>query len=308
MNTLVIVCPVITMLLIGMFCKKAGILSRTGTDNIKSVITKFMLPTAVFHALAIADYSLNTWLMVGATFLMMALTFLVGFLLKPCMKEPYKKFVPFMVSVYEGGMIAYPLYTNLCGAENLSNIAVLDIAGCLFGFGIYMGLLQQVESDEKTNVKALAISALKTPTFDASILGVVAGVTGIIKYVVDSPFGGVYLGIKDIITASLTAMILIVVGFDFEFKRETLWLSVKTIFLRILVQGVFVLPMVWVAKILFPGNFLMLIAVLTFMSAPATFSMQSFIKDETVNKYTATTNSLYVIVSVAVYTILATWV
>lgn len=308
MNTLVIVCPVITMLLIGMFCKKAGILSRTGTDNIKSVITKFMLPTAVFHALATADYSLNTWLMVGATFLMMALTFLVGFFLKPCMKEPYKKFVPFMVSVYEGGMIAYPLYTNLCGAENLSNIAVLDIAGCLFGFGIYMGLLQQVESDEKTNVKALAISALKTPTFDASILGVVAGVTGIIKYVVGSPFGGVYLGIKDIITASLTAMILIVVGFDFEFKRETLWLSVKTIFLRILVQGVFVLPMVWVAKILFPGNFLMLIAVLTFMSAPATFSMQSFIKDETVNKYTATTNSLYVIVSVAVYTILATWV
>ena len=43
--------------------------------------------------------------------------------------ERYRKYLPFMVSVYEGGSMAYPLYTSLCGAENLSQIAVLDIAG-----------------------------------------------------------------------------------------------------------------------------------------------------------------------------------
>lgn len=36
--------------------------------------------------------------------------------------------------------MAYPLYTSLCGQENLSQIAVLDIAGLLFGFSIYMGI------------------------------------------------------------------------------------------------------------------------------------------------------------------------
>lgn len=42
--------------------------------------------------------------------------------------------------------MAYPLYTSLCGSENLSRIAVLDIAGLLFGFSVYMGMLGQVET------------------------------------------------------------------------------------------------------------------------------------------------------------------
>lgn len=51
--------------------------------------------------------------------------------MKRFMDEPYKKYLPFLVCIYEGGMMAYPLYTSLCGSENLSQIAVLDIAGLL---------------------------------------------------------------------------------------------------------------------------------------------------------------------------------
>ena len=47
------------------------------------------------------------------------LSFGMGFLLRPLVKEPYRKYVPFLVSVYEGGMIGYPLYTSLCSTENL---------------------------------------------------------------------------------------------------------------------------------------------------------------------------------------------
>ena len=69
------------------------------------------------------------------------------------MNGEYRKYLPFMVSVYEGGLMAYPLYTSLCGQENLSQIAVLDIAGLLFGFSIYMGMLGQVENGEKIDTK-----------------------------------------------------------------------------------------------------------------------------------------------------------
>ena len=96
-------------------------------------------------------------------FVMLLLSFVMGFLLKMLMTNTYRKYLPFMVSVYGGGLMAYPLYTSLCGQENLSQIAVLDIAGLLFGFSIYMGLLGQVENGEKINAKKICMGAVKTP-------------------------------------------------------------------------------------------------------------------------------------------------
>ena len=145
MRILEIILPVLVMLVLGMACRKLKLLTKSGIDNMKLLVTNIMLPVAIFHALATADYSVETWKLV--------VSFGVGFLLKPLMNGEYRKYLPFMVSVYEGGLMAYPLYTSLCGQENLSQIAVLDIAGLLFGFSIYMGMLGQVENGEKIDTK-----------------------------------------------------------------------------------------------------------------------------------------------------------
>ena len=129
-----------------------------------------MLPVAIFHALATAKYSGKIGTLVLIMFIMLLISFGVGFLLKRFMEEPYKKYLPFLVCIYEGGMMAYPLYTSLCGSENLSQIAVLDIAGLLFGFSVYMGMLGQTENGEKINAKSLFYSALKTPAFIGTVL------------------------------------------------------------------------------------------------------------------------------------------
>lgn len=57
-------------------------------------------------------------------------------------------------------MIAYPLFLNLCGNENLSKIAIIDIAGVLFGFSVYMNLLEQVQDGKKSTVKDVCHSAM----------------------------------------------------------------------------------------------------------------------------------------------------
>ena len=159
MRILEIILPVLVMLVLGMACRKLKLLTKSGIDNMKLLVTNIMLPVAIFHALATADYSVETWKLVGIMFVMLVVSFGVGFLLKPLMNGEYRKYLPFMVSVYEGGLMAYPLYTSLCGQENLSQIAVLDIAGLLFGFSIYMGMLGQVENGEKINAKKLCMSA-----------------------------------------------------------------------------------------------------------------------------------------------------
>ena len=160
MRVLEIIFPVFVMLFLGMACRRWKLLTKSGIENMKMLVTNIILPVAIFHALATADYSTETGKMVGIMFVTLLLSFVMGFLLKPLMTDTYRKYLPFMVSVYEGGLMAYPLYTSLCGQENLSQIAVLDIAGLLFGFSIYMGLLGQVENGEKINVKKLCMGAV----------------------------------------------------------------------------------------------------------------------------------------------------
>ncbi len=305
MKVLEVVLPVFVMLFLGMACKRSKLLTKSGIDNMKMLVTNIMLPVAIFHALATADYSLETGKMVLIMFVMLVVSFGIGFLMRPLMTSTYRKYLPFMVSIYEGGLMAYPLYTSLCGQENLSQIAVLDIAALLFGFSIYMGLLSQVENGERLSVKKLCMGALRTPAFIASILGIVAGLSGVVLVLINSPFGDTYLAVKDILTTSVTAIILLVVGFSMELTPELLKPCLKTILLRILLQACMIILVLLTVHALIGQKTLLDLAIITYMSAPATFSMQTFLKTEEGSAYASTTNSLYCIVSILVYVILA---
>ena len=69
------------MLVLGMACRKLKLLTKSGIDNMKLLVTNIMLPVAIFHALATADYSVKTWKLVGIMFVMLVVSFGVGFLL-----------------------------------------------------------------------------------------------------------------------------------------------------------------------------------------------------------------------------------
>ena len=305
MKVLEIVMPVLVMILLGMACKRFRLLNQNGIDNMKILVTQIMLPVAIFHALATADYNKETGILVGIMFVMLVVSFSIGFVLRPLMEERYRKYLPFMVSVYEGGLMAYPLYTSLCGAENLSQIAVLDIAGLLFGFSVYMGMLGQVENGEKINGKKLFASALRTPAFIASVLGILAGLTGVITAILNSSFAGVYTSVENILTTSVTAIILIVVGYSIELERSLFVPCIKTIVLRVLLQAVMIVGVLLAIHYIVGDHLLLNLAVISYMSSPATFSMQTFLKSEDGSAYVSTTNSLYCLVSVLVYVAMA---
>ena len=305
MNVLEIVLPVLVMIVVGMLCRKWKILTRDGINNMKVLVTNVMLPVAIFHALATAEYNKETGILILIMFVMLVISFGLGFLLKPFLKGTYQKYLPFMVSVYEGGLMAYPLYTSLCGSENLSRIAVLDIAGLLFGFSVYMGMLGQVENGEKINAKKLCMSAFHTPAFIASVLGILAGLSKVVICLIASPFGGAYLAVEGILTTSVTAIILIVVGYSMELTKELIRPCLKTILMRVLLQTLMAIGVLWAVHLWIGDNMLLNLAIISYMSAPATFSMQTFLKKEEGSAYVSTTNSMYCMVSILVYIILA---
>ena len=305
MDVLQIVMPVLVMIILGMLCRKWKILTGEGVANMKVLVTNVMLPVAIFHAWATAEYNKETGILILIMLVMLIVSFSLGFVLKPFLKGKYQRYLPFMVSVYEGGLMAYPLYTSLCGSENLSHVAVLDIAGLLFGFSIYMGMLGQVEDGGKIDVKKLFSSAIRTPAFIASVLGIIAGLSKIIIILLDSPFGGVYQSVENILTTSVTAIILLVVGYSMELNANLLKPCITTILIRMILQGVMMAGVLFAVHSLVGDSQIVNLAIITYMSSPATFSMQTFMKDEEGSAYVSTTNSMYCLVSILVYIILA---
>ena len=305
MDVLQIVMPVLVMIILGMLCRKWKILTGEGVANMKVLVTNVMLPVAIFHALATAEYNKETGILILIMLIMLIVSFSLGFVLKPFLKGKYQRYLPFMVSVYEGGLMAYPLYTSLCGSENLSHVAVLDIAGLLFGFSIYMGMLGKVEDGRKIDVKKLFSSAIRTPAFIASVLGIIAGLSNIIIILLDSPFGGVYQSVENILTTSVTAIILLVVGYSMELNANLLKPCITTILIRMILQGVMMAGVLFAVHSLVGDSQIVNLAIITYMSSPATFSMQTFMKDEEGSAYVSTTNSMYCLVSILVYIILA---
>ena len=52
MRILEIILPVLVMLVLGMACRKLKLLTKSGIDNMKLLVTNIMLQVAIFHALA----------------------------------------------------------------------------------------------------------------------------------------------------------------------------------------------------------------------------------------------------------------
>lgn len=297
--------PVLGMMLIGMFCRKSGLISPKGMEDLKTLMTRIILPVAVFHALATAEYSVQLFGLVGLMLVFMILPFLLGYPLRRLIPQPYSRYTPFMVAVYEGGMMAYPLYASLCGSEHLSQIALLDIAGVLFGFGVYMSLLALMENGKAPTLKEIATGALHMPAFVGAMLGIVVGVSGLGQWVLGTGAGVLYSKTMQMITSPLSAMILVVVGYSIVPKKEMLWPCLKTIALRALLQAMMIAGMILAVHHFIGENRVLDLAILTYMSAPATFSMQAYIKDAESSAYVSTTNALYCFVSVAVYAVAA---
>ena len=87
MKVLEIILPVLVMILLGMACRRFRILNQNGIDNMKVLVTQIMLPVAIFHALATADYNKETGILVGIMFVMLVISFSLGFAMRPLMPE-----------------------------------------------------------------------------------------------------------------------------------------------------------------------------------------------------------------------------
>lgn len=228
------VLPVLIMFALGWLCNKKQIFTVQGLAGIKALVGNVLLPVVLFNAFFTADYSGKILLTFAVVFVSCSLGLAVGFLLRRLVK-PYGKYLPFLLTNFEGGMLGYALF-GLLYAGKSHVFAMVDIGQTLAAYTTFVITLQAVNTG-KTNPKALVKSALSNTAFIGTLLGVALGATGVGKWVLGSAVGPLVKEAISFVTAPVSGLILIIVGYELSFRRSLIKPVAITVGLRIAVMG-----------------------------------------------------------------------
>ena len=246
-----ILLPVMLTLLIGMLCRKKKLIERTGIDALKTVAVQIGLPAVLLHTFAAAEYSWATLVVPLIMFLLCVLAWLLGRTAGRALGMK-SRFVPFLTTGFEAGMLGYALYTLLYGRDTLSDFARIDLGQVLFVFTLYKVLLG-MEGREKPSAGRLLKEMAFSPIILAILAGVLLGGTGLYRALIPSGAAGVLDACTDFISAPVSALILISIGYDLVLGdipwRETL----KAAALRLAILAVLGAGALALFRLLWPG-------------------------------------------------------
>ena len=292
------VVPVLLMFLLGWFCHYRRIISAEGLKGIKDLVSGVLLPVVLFNAFFTAEYSEKIALTFGTVYVACALGLAAGFLLRRCAGK-HGRFMPFLLTNFEGGMMGYALY-GLLYPGRTHIFAMADIGQTLNAFTVFLITMQAVNSG-KVHPGALAKNAVKNPALIGSLLGVILGATGIGKAVLASPAGGVVSDTISFIAAPVSGLILVIVGYELNFRKNLMKPVLVTAVLRIAVAAILLgLSSLLIFSII-PFDKQLFTALMLAWSLPAPFIIPLFADMDEDAEYISTTLSMETILSILLF-------
>ncbi|MBP3218489.1 MAG: AEC family transporter [Lachnospiraceae bacterium] len=295
------IAPVLLVLLFGYFLRKKELLSREGSQAMKNLVTTFMLPVVLFHALATVHYTGKTVLIILALMACELIAFGIGFALRSRMGR-FGRLLPFFLASFEGGMIGYPLYGILCGEDQLGNIATIDIANTIFTFTLFLALLMATISGTFT-AQAMVSNITHSTVFWGVFLGILLGATGLMERFLATGAGSIYLSVKDMITSPVSCIIILVVGYDLQLDRQMLKECVKPVLLRMAVMTLLMIALLTIMQQTFSQRE-MRMALMLYLFMPPTYVVSAYAREQDDAAFVSTSTSLYTLFSIVVFVIL----
>ncbi|MCR5791255.1 MAG: hypothetical protein K6G83_15335 [Lachnospiraceae bacterium] len=222
--------PVVLMLLIGVLARRTSLLSREGIGALKSVVVNITLPAVMLNAFATMTYSAKNIIITLMMFLVcLAAWFLGRFFSKG------SRFIPFLTTGFEAGMLGYSLFMLLYGSERISEFAAIDLGQVLFVFTLYKIFLG-LDGNEKPKASQLISEMIHSPTIIAILIGVLLGATGLYRLMEPGGLSGLLDACTDFVSAPTGAVILLTIGYDLSFEHIPWKLVLKTLAARVLIM------------------------------------------------------------------------
>ena len=294
--------PVVVMLVIGIICRKSGLISREGIGALKNVVVNITLPAVLLNAFASTSYS---FMDVVVPLLMFAVCFIAWALGKAAGKalRMPSRFVPFLTTGFEAGMLGYALFNMLYGADRTAEFARIDLGQVLFVFTLYKVLLA-MEGNAKADAGQLIREMALSPIIIAIVAGVLLGATGLYRRLEPSGVSGVLDACTAFVSAPTSAIILLTIGYDLVLDDIPWAETAKVVVLRLVIMMALRTALVALLGALWPeANLTAAINVMFILPPP--FVLPVFADDADQRTYVSSALSVSTLVAIAGFAIMA---
>ena len=297
------VLPVLVMILLGRLCAAQGILNDERHAGLKSIIGDILLPVVLFNAFFTAQYDGKLLLVFALVFISCLLALVAGFALRRFVK-PYDRYMPLLMTSFEGGMLGYALYALSAGQNQTAMYAMVDIGQTMFAYTVFLAALKSAEGG-KMSPKAMVMNMVTNKACIGMTLGIVLGALGVHKAIAPTGFGVVLTELISFITAPTSALILLVVGYQLNFSKRLMKPVAITLALRL---GVMAVVFALVSLVLFaiiPYDKLLMLALMLQYTLPAPFIIPLFADLKEDGEYVSTTLSMGTLLTVVLFVFIA---
>lgn len=336
--------PVVAMIVIGAICGKKKIFDREGLATIKKFAVNIALTAVVFNAFATAEYSLKSIVIPAIMFIVCIIALYFGELLVR-MDSKNSRYLPYMLTGFEAGMLGYTLYGILYGAD-ISSFALVDLGQVLFVFTFYKISLtnslktepqppelnyhaatsetnesdrlkeaatsETSESDRvKQNLntapaKSMIIKEIFTSPIILGILaGIIIGATGIYNGLEQSGTSQILDAVVGFIAAPTSALILFSIGFDLVSGKIQWGNSLKYTLIRYLLMLVLGAATLFAVSLLFDMSQALKRAIILMFMMPPPFVLPIFADDPKEQSTIASMLSISTLVTLIGFVVLA---
>jgi predicted permease len=295
--------PVIAALGIGMLCRSRGLLTREGVNALKRVAVEITLPAMLLGAFATADYNARSLIIPPVMFAVCVLGWALGRLARR-LPGLQSRFVPFLTTGFEAGLLGYTLYATLFGAEATPNFALVDLGHVLFIFTVYKFLLG-MDARERPSFGALVRDMLTSPIIVALLVGVLLGATGLYRAMIPSGAAGILDACVKFIAAPTSVLILLSIGYDLSVKEIRWAQTARIVGARLVIMLPMMGAMLGLTTLLFGYERLLAGAIMLMFVLPPPFVLTVFADDEGQRAYISSALSVSTLVAIAGFAVLA---
>ena len=226
--------PVVLMLGIGMLCRRRKLISREGVNALKGVVVNIALPAVLLNAFATTRYTLMDVAVPLMMFSVCLAAWALGKVAARLFKMP-SRFVPFLTTGFEAGMLGYALFELLYGREKLADFARIDLGQVLFVFTLYKALLAREAEGKKKSPAGIVKEMALSPIIISIAAGVLLGVTGLYQAMGEGK--AILDACAQIAAAPVSALILISVGYDLALRDIPWRAALQAVGLRLAVMA-----------------------------------------------------------------------
>lgn len=293
------VLPVLVMILLGRLCAAQGILNDERHAGLKSIIGDILLPVVLFNAFFTAQYDGKLLLVFVLVFIGCLIALIAGFALRRFV-APYGRFMPLLMTSFEGGMLGYALYALLAGQDQTATYAMVDIGQTMFAYTVFLAALKGAEG-QKMSPKAMVMNMITNKACIGMMLGIVLGALGVYKAIAPTDFGMILMELISFITAPTSALILLVVGYQLKVSKKLMRPVLTTLGLRL---GVMICVMGLVSLVLFaiiPYDKMLMLALMLQYTLPAPFIIPLYADMKDDGEYVSTTLSMGTVLTVLLF-------